>query len=73
MNQINEEKLKKLDEMSLAWLLEQISVGKVVRGYYRLVGALKPVADNVRHFCQCEKMPEGQEEKKEEKKPEGQS
>ncbi|MCB4757014.1 MAG: hypothetical protein LHV69_08340 [Elusimicrobia bacterium] len=54
MKKISEEKLKKLDEMNLAWLLEQISVGKIVRGYLRLVEAIKPVASKIKSCIQCE-------------------
>lgn len=35
-----EEELKKLDEINLAWLLQQISLGNIARGFWKVAGAV---------------------------------
>ena len=56
MKKIDEKNLEKLDKLNLAWLIENISVGKVLRGIYRLTDILEPTIQCLKDKC-CAKKP----------------
>lgn len=54
MQEPTEEELKKLDEINVAWLLRQMSLGNLARGFWRAANALKPVTKCVKSCAETQ-------------------
>jgi len=68
MAETEKKTLEKLDEINLLWILRQISVGNLVRGFEYLIRAFKEVGNNLSSVCCGAKTDELEEEKPEPRK-----
>jgi len=61
---LEEEEIKKMDELNLRWFLEQVSLGNLARAYLFLSDSLKQVWDYLFKFGEEEEEKQEAEKKK---------